>query len=107
MTNSLARFAFSGVPTFFRAQCSIASQGHGYDGAGRELSRHLERLVPYDVENDDWLYAIGKLERAVADSNDDEVVNWFLDYFPQCMALVPTRRRKTFLRGVYDQMGCE
>jgi hypothetical protein len=30
-----------------------------------------------------------------------KAIEWFNAYIPRCMALVLTRRRKTFLRGVY------
>lgn len=94
---------FSGIPGFFKASCCDAKLGvsSGYDSAGRELARHLNDLIPYDLEDEPevWDEEIELLRPHVEASNDQEVLSWFIARFPNCIAMVPKRRRGSFLRG--------
>ena len=96
--------SFLGVPTYFRACCHEASRGGdiGYDHPGRELMRHAEGEEPYTADHDDWLDRCNSLYELIRQRDDRAVLQWFVDHFPRCMALVPRRRRQTFLRGVYS-----
>ncbi len=97
---------FSGVPSFFSACCQDATQGGslGYEHAGRELCRHLSGLVPFELESDDWNEEVKRLRPIVESANREEVLLWFTSHFPKCMAIVPTRRRDSFLRGAYASL---
>jgi hypothetical protein len=94
-------------PSFFRACCYEAARANasgirvGYDHPGYHLAMHVMGLCPYEVERDDWLTAIGKLESHLADEDDSMVLDWFCQWLPRCMALVPHRRRVNFVKGVY------
>ena len=94
---------FSGIPSFFRACCKDATLGGnlGYEHAGRELCRHLYELVPFELESDDWNEEVERLRPIVESANREEVLRWFIERFPKCIAIVPTRRRDSFLRGVF------
>jgi hypothetical protein len=99
---------FSGIPGFFKASCCGARSGgsSGYDSAGRELARHLKEQIPYDLldEPEVWNEEIKLLRPHVEASNDQEVLRWFIARFPNCMAMVPKRRRDSFLRGAYSSL---
>jgi hypothetical protein len=107
-------------PSFFVGQCHEAARGgaNGYFSAGRELARHVGRLCSYDVEEDEWnkrLADLGKLLDAGFEgtspgrtpllisisTKDEAVLEWFDKEVPRCMAIVPRKRRKQFLAGVY------
>lgn len=94
---------FSGVPSFFRACCQdgMLSGSFGYDSAGRELARHLCKLIPIELDYAEWVHEIECLRPHVEASNGKEVLRWFFARFPRCMAFVPKRRRGSFLRGAY------
>lgn len=94
---------FSGIPGFFKASCCDAKFGgsSGYESAGRQLALHLDDLIPYDLldETKVWNEEIELLRPHVEASNDLEVLSWFIARFPNCIAMVPKRRRCSFLRG--------
>jgi hypothetical protein len=82
-------------PPFFRVLCEIARAGgeSNYSVAGYELMRIVRPLVPQ--EN------IGDLRRLLRRRADEEdVLDWFRGNLPQCIELVPWRRRGKFLAGV-------
>jgi hypothetical protein len=103
---------FHGVPTFFRASCWEASRGgaDGYDLAGLNLAIHLHELLePADDKDrvaakfDDLEKLIRLAEECDEDHQvecDEDVLRWFDREFPRCMALVPQRRRRSFLKGI-------
>jgi hypothetical protein len=99
---------FSGIPGFFKASCCNARIGgsSGYESAGRELARHLEDLIPHDLldESEVWAEEIKLLRPHVEASNDQEVLRWFIARFPNCIAMVPKRRRGSFLHGAYSSL---
>lgn len=100
--------AFEGVPTFFRACCHDVKSRRvdaGYDHPGRELARHLETLFPYGLLPDEWAERLGRLALLARERDDEAVLSWFVEHYPRCMALVPRRRRKQFLAGVYEMLG--
>jgi len=43
-----------------------------------------------------------ELRGAIDRRDDTRVLSWFDRELPRCMALIPTRRRPTFLEGVYE-----
>lgn len=104
-------------PTFFRATCRKAAEGgpdNGYDQAGYTLCGALANLI--DNGDDDERGAkleelsalicgpgryVRSLPGFLASPDADAVIAWFNLALPRCMALIPSRRRTTFLRGVY------
>lgn len=94
--------AFGGVPTFFRASCHTASRGgkDGYTDAGYTLAYHLHRLVPYEVDHEEWQAAVEQFTELLDSEDDEKALTWLSDHYPRCMALVPERRRAAFLDGV-------
>jgi hypothetical protein len=73
----------------------------GYDLPGWHLLSHVQGLEPYDCEGDEWSQSIDELEGLIDARDSDGVLKWFLRCYPRCMALVPRRRRESFLRGVF------
>jgi hypothetical protein len=95
-------------PTYFRACCSEAARGRtkegavlGYDHPGYHLTIHLESECPYEVDEFDWQNAISELVDLIYDGADVKIVEWYMHWLPSCMALVPRRRRRKFVEGVY------
>jgi hypothetical protein len=90
-------------PTYFRALCEEARRGgdEGYAAAGHELTRHLPELVdgdsPAKVEA-----KLAELKELIRGRDDPNVIAWFKRVLPRCIDLVPIRRHRTFLRGVYS-----
>jgi hypothetical protein len=113
---------FRGVPSWFRCRCAEASRGGnlGYADAGHMLATQLPE--PFDIESDEWWEEKrklgelllpthpddrekeerGELIRVAYELRDDEAVfAWFEGHYPKCMKLVPHRRWRQFLEGVY------
>jgi hypothetical protein len=57
--------------------------------------------MPLDVDPDEWQGQLDRLGQLPGDKSDTAVLVWFNDHYPQCMKLIPPRRRETFLAGVY------
>jgi hypothetical protein len=98
-------------PTFFRAACATAMVGGttGYNAAAYELTRNLPTLGPYEMTEAEWnerLDQLGELLSIGFPGSDEEenangqIVAWFEANLPRCMALVPVRRRDSFVKGV-------
>jgi hypothetical protein len=90
-------------PTFFLgAVYESQTSRAGYWGAGFTLARHVRDLIEGEVDDDvfDALEAI--LDLTDEDERDGALWGWLRQTLPRCMALVPTRRRTTFMRGVAE-----
>jgi hypothetical protein len=94
---------YGACPTFFYATCRTASYGgrNSYEDAGYTLARNVSDLSPYDVDEEDWQTRLEELAALVADENDQAVLAWLKRYVPRCLAMVPSRRRQSLLRGIY------
>jgi hypothetical protein len=93
-----------GAPTYFRASCLRAAGGgkDGYDLPGWHLANAIGHggEVPYDVDLDEWEEEVQALTELPANRENDAVLEWFTKHYPNCMVLVPTRRRDRFISGV-------
>jgi len=96
------RPAGGACPTYFRALCHEARRGgdQGYAAAGCELTRHLCQLID-DDDPDEMEARLAELRTMLNDRDESNVIDWFQRELPRCMALVPRRRHRTFLQGVY------
>ena len=103
-TKRTPRGVFKGVPTFFRASCWEASRGGsiGYDLPGWNLAGAIHMEVPYDLEVDDWESEVSGLVKLIKADDRGGIARWFEDHFPNCIKLVPTRRRGQFVDGVVE-----
>ncbi len=95
---------FTGVPCFFRGCCHTARQGGdcGYQTAGRELMRHYRSLAPHEYCDQEWSEICDQLDTAIAAGDLKTAEAWFVARYPLCMALVPKRRRGSFMKGVTE-----
>jgi hypothetical protein len=91
-------------PTFFRACCATARMGgdNGYRWAAYELTRALDSLSPDALDAEEWMERLEALSDLLEDDDEEAVFAWFDDNLPRCMALVPRRRRPSFLAGVHQ-----
>lgn len=85
-------------PTFFRGCVARArSNRAGYSEAGYHLAIHARELVDGDVPDE----VIDELNRLLeAPDAAEQIWHWLRRTLPRCMALVPSRRKLTFRRGV-------
>jgi hypothetical protein len=90
-------------PSFFVAGCREARTGRdcSYDQPAYNLAGALRGLEPNVVEEDEWAERRQELSTFIWQRSDDDVLAWFDRWLPRCMALVPRRRRESFLKGVY------
>jgi hypothetical protein len=96
---------FRGVPAFFIDRCHEVKcrlTDLGYASAARGLVQTLEYLCPSDLDDEEWTRRIEDLADLVVERRDEAVLAWFVEHFPDCIALIPKRRRPSFLRGVYE-----
>lgn len=109
----------SGVPDYFRAFCQEAAQGGtiGYKRPAFELCRQLDTEIPEGMSKKEWQQELLRLSVSLWPSDSDRpttsenlhqlrdditVWGWFEQHFPDCAALIPARRRKQFVEGVYQ-----
>ena len=92
-------------PTFFKAICLEARRGGGlgYDRAGTQLTHVAAELVAFDTD-EEWTEKLKGLEALLLARDDAGVLGWFDRELPKCMALIPRRRRASFLAGVYREV---
>lgn len=99
-------------PDWFATACREAGHGGtgGYALAGLKLARALPLLVPRGVGEEEWyrqldaladLLHVGHEPGTRPEPDGRAVWEWFNDHLPRCAALVPARRRRQFLAGVY------
>ncbi len=91
------------VPGFFIGGCAEAKTNGrvGYATPAFHLSLHLDRVLP---DADDKV--LKEFSVALANEDIDAAWEWFKKHLPGCKKLVPSRRKKTFIRemiGMYDK----
>lgn len=101
-----AEYVFQGLPSFF--QCLVyeaATRRYSYSDyamAGTELARHTFGYM--DSGEEPWTKAsarYGKLMQFIQNGNEKAVMKWYRREFPRCLALIPSRRRRKFMEGVF------
>ena len=94
-------------PSFFRAICLRARRGdESWDVAGRELLRHVDRLV--DLQDlDGWPVAGDRLCEIARGGSDAELLAWLRTYLPRCVARVPAEAHARFLTGCWRALDDE
>jgi len=87
-------------PAFFRGNVMEARRHReGYALAGYHLAIHARELVPLNAPES----AVEDLACAVvANDPGEQLWLWLQRTLPRCMALVPARRKRTFLKGVLE-----
>jgi hypothetical protein len=73
---------------------------------GQKLMRHVSGLLDYDLDDDEREACLHQLGALLEAGDDAGVWRWFRQELPRCMAMVPMRRRRQFLKGVravYEQ----
>ena len=96
-------FVFRGVPTFFRCCCIEAARQHyglDYSNPGYHLMLHLADQSPDEASPEEWEREIESLHSLLEAESIDSAIDWFVDHYPRCMALIPKRRRLKFIEGV-------
>lgn len=96
---------FSGVPTHFRACCrdiQTRRVNAGYEYVGTKMAHFLRSDSPFTVEDDEWNALVDAFVALLDAGQDDAAIAWLVAHYPKCMALVPTRRRQQFLKGIRE-----
>ena len=93
-----------GVPKHFALHCVEARRGgaNGYATAAYHLAMHVYTEHRWDVAWGAWKQECARLNGLCRDQDDQGTWEWFRDHYPQCMTLVPERRKQQFLKGVYQ-----
>ena len=100
-------------PLFFRTWCMTASTGgaQSYADVGYSLLQALATECPWDIEEDDWFQSLEDLGELLGlRDSDKEILIWFKKYLPRMLAMIPTRRRQSFIEGLrlrYKEEGIE
>ena len=58
--------------------------------------------MPSDLDDQEWCSELDVLLDLLKGGDDDRLWDWFQSHFPECMGLVPTRRRDQFIEGVRE-----
>lgn len=92
------------VPQFFRKCCDHATSGgsQGYVRCGYVFAERLDRHPPRGVSESDLEERLLLLEGFLQEGDDDAIWNWLRANYPQCLTLIPSRRKAQFLAGVYQ-----
>jgi hypothetical protein len=92
----------------FRVLCKEAVKGtaDGYATPGWHLAALVGTQRPADIDHEAWSRQVDALNALLANRDDEATWAWFQQHYPDCMALIPPRRREQFLYGVrraYEQ----
>ena len=81
-----------------------ASRGgdRGYGWAGQTLLGAAADLIEWE-KPEEFDEKAEELKDAIHRGDDDGILGWFDRELPRCMALIPKRRRRMFLDGVYKE----
>lgn len=95
------------LPEKFRLACTKASLGGstGYELAGNALGRHIANTRAHGIPQDAWHAEIKRLVELLKQrdiQSDIAIWSWLKFHFPGCMAIIPTRRKRTFLKGIFS-----
>jgi len=83
------------LPGYFISNCIKARDPrYGYASASWHLAIHLKELLDDDAARD-------QLNNYLYEDDIESIWGWFKAYLPRCAALVPTRRRGSFVNGVF------
>jgi hypothetical protein len=95
---------YGACPTHFVASCRTAAAGgtQGYDSVGQQMATHIAGLSPDDIEDEEWDRHLDVLVDHIDRGDDRAILDWLDRFVPRCMALVPRRRRESFLKGIYQ-----
>jgi hypothetical protein len=102
------------APQWFQAACQQAAKGgsNTYETAGYRFANALRNLVPEDIDVDDWQE---RVDINLVDFSsmfdtttvvipepptEQQAIDWLKENAPECIKLVPAKRRGTFLKGV-------
>lgn len=96
LMNSIDSDTVSGIrPSFFLACVWRARNPAGsYADAGYHLAINVRGLIDVNDET------IAELDAVARSQDADELLVWLDRVVPRCMALVPRRRRATFVKGL-------
>jgi hypothetical protein len=88
---------------YFAFRCAEASCGGdtGYDDPAWHLAIHIYHEHPLDISWAEWKAEVIRVNDLCRIRDDDGVWKWFRYHYPRCMALVPSRRKRQFLTGIY------
>jgi hypothetical protein len=92
-------------PSWFFYQCQDCSRGGAwsYAAAGYWLVQKLfPAFCPMELTEREWDANLEELDALLKNQKNDAVIAWLEKAVPRCMALVPKRRRRQFLSGVYE-----
>jgi hypothetical protein len=94
---------YGACPTHFVARCREAAAGgsQGYDSVGYHMASHVAGLSPDNIEDEEWDRHLDVLADHIDQGDDRAIIDWLGRFVPRCMALVPRRRRESFLAGIY------
>ena len=101
----LAGGVVQNVPQYFTDCCAAARKRTartGYQHPGHELARRLAAEKPASVDREFWNAELQQLRWLAEQGDNAAMLTWFDAHFTACMTLIPRRRRKAFLRGVYS-----
>jgi len=106
--NDIRRPTHGGIPTYFRALCYTASKGgeQGYNWVGFSFSQDTESEVPSDADSEQWREMLGQIQKYIEYRDEENIWLWYKKTYPKALALIPAKRRKSFVRGIlkaYDE----
>lgn len=92
-----------GLPAFFQELYANVREGGGlgFHVPALEICRRLDKLRPDDQSQVSWRAAQRELARAAKSEDDGEILDWFEEYLPRFVEVVPEMRKEQFCLGVY------
>jgi hypothetical protein len=90
----------NGGLAFFARLCREAAKGgaSNYATAGNALMWRIGSLLD---DTEDKRDRLERLDYILGFRNDKRTLAWFDENLPRCLELVPPRRRRQFLKGIY------
>ena len=74
----------------------------GYRDVGYLLAPKLRRFRPPGLSPRAWRRDLSRLRRLLGHPDDEAVLRWFSETYPELMAMIPAGERRRFVAGVRD-----
>ena len=102
MSSTTQFHVYEGVPAFFVGHCHEASQGgkHSFRDVGYHFARATGGMPPCSASDSDWAAQVEELTDLANLEDRLGVWRWYTRTYPECMKLVPSKRKEAFIDGV-------
>lgn len=77
----------------------IAGGAQSYKWVGYTFGGATANEIPFDADSDQWEKMLQEVQNYVESGNEEQIWFWYKQTYPEAMALIPAKRKESFLRN--------